>query len=153
MSQNIKVIAHCPIHILILKRNVSHSFFINFQLEEGEIDVRLTSFKGCVVKQIKENEMRQRRKEQLWNKLFWHFVFPSIWDTVVRHFVNNLNFSHLHVWTSSKNHNIHKFKIITVTFLNCYNLRSSTIVIYSSLLSYLHMGCTVVNLFMKFIKK
>ncbi|XP_046841554.1 uncharacterized protein LOC124435609 [Xenia sp. Carnegie-2017] len=35
------------------------------ELEEGEIDVRLTSFKGCVVKQIKENEMRQRRKEQL----------------------------------------------------------------------------------------
>jgi hypothetical protein len=36
-----------------------------FQLEEGEIDVRLTSFKGCAVQQIRNREMEQRRKEQL----------------------------------------------------------------------------------------
>ncbi|XP_028403820.1 uncharacterized protein LOC114526423 [Dendronephthya gigantea] len=35
------------------------------ELEEGEIDVRLTSFKGCVVQQIRDHEMQQRRKEQL----------------------------------------------------------------------------------------
>ena len=35
------------------------------ELEEGEIDVRLTSFKGCVVRQVREREMEQRRKEQL----------------------------------------------------------------------------------------
>ncbi|XP_020626749.1 uncharacterized protein LOC110064081 [Orbicella faveolata] len=29
-------------------------------LEEGEIDVRLTSFKGCVVKQFQEQESRNR---------------------------------------------------------------------------------------------
>lgn len=31
-----------------------------FKLEEGEIDVRLTSFKGCVVKQFQEEESRNR---------------------------------------------------------------------------------------------
>jgi len=30
------------------------------KLEEGEIDVRLTSFKGCVVKQFQEEENRNR---------------------------------------------------------------------------------------------
>ncbi|KAL9953011.1 hypothetical protein ACROYT_G040358 [Oculina patagonica] len=30
------------------------------ELEEGEIDVRLTSFKGCVVKQLQEQESRKR---------------------------------------------------------------------------------------------
>ncbi|CAH3150527.1 unnamed protein product [Porites evermanni] len=30
------------------------------ELEEGEIDVRLTSFKGCVVKQLQEQESRNR---------------------------------------------------------------------------------------------
>jgi len=30
------------------------------ELEEGEIDVRLTSFKGCVVKQFQEGENRNR---------------------------------------------------------------------------------------------
>lgn len=30
------------------------------ELEEGEIDVRLNSFKGCVVKQLQEQESRNR---------------------------------------------------------------------------------------------
>lgn len=30
------------------------------ELEEGEIDVRLTSFKGCVVKELQEQESRNR---------------------------------------------------------------------------------------------
>ncbi|XP_068729159.1 uncharacterized protein [Montipora capricornis] len=30
------------------------------ELEEGEIDVRLTSFKGCVVKQLQDQESRTR---------------------------------------------------------------------------------------------
>ena len=30
------------------------------KLEEGEIDVRLSSFKGCVVKQLQEQESRNR---------------------------------------------------------------------------------------------
>ncbi|KAJ7384072.1 hypothetical protein OS493_024086 [Desmophyllum pertusum] len=32
------------------------------ELEEGEIDVRLTSFKGCVVKQLQEQESRSRNR-------------------------------------------------------------------------------------------
>lgn len=30
------------------------------KLEQGEIDVRLTSFKGCVVKQLKDQESKKR---------------------------------------------------------------------------------------------
>lgn len=47
-----------PVCVLLLY--LVQKMCFSLKLEEGEIDVRLNSFKGCVVKQLQEQESRNR---------------------------------------------------------------------------------------------
>lgn len=63
------ILHHCKALLLLLFFLLFKDFVIAIKkqfycfclkLEQGEIDVRLTSFKGCVVKQLQDQESKKR---------------------------------------------------------------------------------------------